>query len=170
MRTIAKIVVTGDTGVGKTTLIHRVIHNEFIEKIRRKIGVGYQNYEIKTENQSIHTQIWDFGGEGIYKEKRIFDKYFKGATVTIIMFDLTNYETFNSLQYWIESSKRNCKAKIILVGGKKDLVKKPIIDKKNVETIQKENNISHSYHEVSSKTGENIEKLIKDVVGMIVGE
>ena len=89
MRLLAKLVLAGDGGVGKTTLIHRYITNSFIDSTKLTIGAAFHTHEIQSGDHSVLVQIWDLGGQEQFKQMGIFDKYFKGATVTVVMFDLT---------------------------------------------------------------------------------
>ena len=167
MRLLAKIVLAGDGGVGKTTLIHRYITNSFIDSTRLTIGAAFHTHEIKTKDHSVLVQIWDLGGQEQFKQMGIFDKYFKGATVTVIMFDLSRLDTLNSIPEWADLALRSSNSKLILVGGKKDLAN----DLSLGETIFEDLNDKYkfiSYHETSSATGEGVEEVFQSIASIII--
>ncbi|MHA1558128.1 MAG: Rab family GTPase, partial [Candidatus Heimdallarchaeota archaeon] len=121
MRLLAKVVLAGDGGVGKTTLIHRYITNSFIDSTKITIGAAFHTHEIVTDEHSVSVQVWDLGGQEQFKQMGIFGQYFKGTSVSVIMFDLTRLSTIESIPEWADLALGASNTKIILVGGKKDL-------------------------------------------------
>ncbi|MHA1762762.1 MAG: Rab family GTPase, partial [Promethearchaeota archaeon] len=86
-----KIVIFGDSGTGKTSLMYRYMTNHFIEDIRLTIGVDFHVKIMKIGNKEIKLQIWDFGGE--VRFRFLFPSYILGASGGIFMYDITNYST-----------------------------------------------------------------------------
>ena len=167
LRLLAKIVLAGDGGVGKTTLIHRYITNSFIDSTKLTIGAGFHTHQIDTEEHTILIQIWDLGGQEQFKRMGIFDRYFKGATVTVIMFDLTRLNTLSSVPEWADLALGSSKSKLILVGGKKDLAGDISFDDSSFEELNEKYNFV-SYHETSSATGESVDNVFQAIAETIV--
>ncbi len=167
MKLLAKVVLAGDGGVGKTTLIHRYITNSFIDSTKITIGAAFHTHEIETEEHSVLVQIWDLGGQEQFKQMGIFGKYFKGASVSIIMFDLTRLSTIESIPEWADLALGASNTKIILVGGKKDLAGGITFDKETFpELFEKYDFVS--YHETSSATGEGVLEVFQSIAKTIV--
>jgi Ras-related protein Rab-22 len=124
MTLLAKVVLAGDGGVGKTTLIHRYITKSFIDSTKLTIGAAFHTHTIERNGKKVLVQIWDLGGQEQFKAMGIFEKYFKGASVTVIMFDLTRMGTLQSIPEWADLALGASNTKLILVGGKKDLANK----------------------------------------------
>ena len=167
VKLLAKVVLAGDGGVGKTTLIHRYITNSFIDSTKLTIGAAFHTHEIEMGEHLVLTQIWDLGGQEQFKQMGLFDRYFKGATVTVIMFDLTRLNTLNSVPEWAELAVNSSNTKLILVGGKKDLANgitftldsfKDLTDKYKFEC----------YHETSSATGEGVADVFNSIANIII--
>ena len=149
-----KIVIAGDGGTGKTTLINRYMTNKFNVDTKMTIGAGFFTKTLEINDSILKLQIWDFGGEKRFRF--ILPTYCKGAHGVIMAFDLTRLPTFVNLDEWINIVKKNAEdPKIILIGTKLDLGEK--IDEETISEFLKRNNEIASFYKTSSKTGENVE-------------
>jgi small GTP-binding protein len=156
-----KIVVVGDGGVGKSTMIQRLITGHFVP-MKITIGTDLASYDMTFEEKiSVKLQIWDFAGE---KRFRFFlPNYARGAQGCLLCYDITRYNSFQNLQEWYDIVKENTNTETIfmLVGGKTDLASnRRTVKRVNAEEFQKELNIPQ-FIETSSKTGENNKNVFK---------
>ncbi len=149
-----KIVVVGDGGVGKSTMIQRLITGHFVP-MKITIGTDLASYDMNIENISVKLQIWDFAGE---RRFRFFlPNYARGAQGCILCYDLSRYTSFQNLQEWynIVKESTNTETVFLLVGGKADLSEyRRTVERSEAEEFQKELDIPF-FIETSSKTGEN---------------
>ncbi len=162
---VFKIVVLGEGGVGKTTMIRRLCYQKYMPQ-KLTIGADLASYDLEIDDNPYKLQLWDFAGE---KRFRFFlPSYCKGAVGALLVFDLARYSTFKKLNEWYEIVTQNSKhLTIILVGSKCDLVKaKGAIDFEEVLEFQKSHNIE-GYIETSSKTGENNKDVFEQLVRKI---
>ena len=117
-----KLVLLGDSGVGKTNLISRYISNSFDENTRATIGVEFfcKNFRIN-KKRTIKVEIWDTAGQERYKA--ITSVYYKGAKGAFIVYDITLRKTFENIDKWIGEIKERTTddVKLIIIGNKTDL-------------------------------------------------
>jgi small GTP-binding protein len=149
-----KIVVVGDGGVGKSTMIQRLITGHFVP-MKITIGTDLASYDMQYEDISIKLQIWDFAGE---RRFRFFlPNYARGAQGCILCYDITRYTSFQNLKEWYDIVKENTQTDTVflLAGGKADLASyRRTVEVEDAEKLQEELSIPH-FLETSSKTGEN---------------
>lgn len=153
----AKVCIVGETAVGKTCIIHRTIDGNFIGTTQPTIS-GVHDYHYDKDGNKIDFKIWDTAGQDTYRSLVPF--YWQKAHVIIVVFDVTNKESYDALQEWhrfIPEPIKNT-ALLVLVGNKKDLS-----DSRVVDTVKAEDTASQldyaRYFEVSAKSGEGISDL-----------
>ncbi|MFW9951111.1 MAG: Rab family GTPase [Candidatus Thorarchaeota archaeon] len=161
-----KTIVVGDGGVGKSTMIQRLITGQFVP-MKITIGTDLASYQMQFENKKVKLQIWDFAGE---KRFRFFlPNYARGAMGCLLCYDINRYSSFQNLQEWYDIVMENSKDPIIvLVGCKLDLEReKRSVKLGDAEKFQSTHNIAY-FIETSSKTGENnfnvFEILTKEII------
>ena len=150
-----KIVILGDTSVGKNCFFNRYVDNTFEEKTLGTIGIEYRLKNVQLENGStIKLQIWDTAGQERFNS--ISKSYYRGAHAIILIFSVDNKKSFENVKTWVNQIKEETNEKItlILVGNKIDLVDKREIMENEGEELANEFDIN--YYECSAKTGENI--------------
>lgn len=157
---IFKIILIGDSGTGKTSLINRYIYNNFHEKYLCTIGVDFMMKKVVLDdNTVIKLQIWDTAG--MEKYKQITSTYYRGAQGAIVVFDLSSQTSFNSVSKWVNDFKQisnpNYHQTIYIVGNKNDLVDKREVTQEDIDNYCEMNNFA--YLETSAKTGEGVEKM-----------
>ncbi len=138
---IVKVVIVGDSAVGKTNIISRYAKNEFTEKTKATIGCEFANKTISVVNTKIKLQIWDTAGQERFRAiTNSFYLYSKGV---MLVFDLNNPNTFKSLPSWLNDIEKNIgnDASILILGNKSDLAEegKRKIDKNEIEEFCKKN-------------------------------
>jgi small GTP-binding protein len=118
---IYKIVLIGDSGVGKSNILSRYLSDSFSFDSKATVGVEFGSKNIKIEEDIIKVQIWDTAGQERYKS--ITNAYYKGAKGALLVFDLTRKSSFDSIDKWVTDLKANGdeKISIILIGNKSDL-------------------------------------------------
>ena len=162
-----KIMVIGESKIGKTSIISRYCKNEFSGgAYLSTVGIDFQVKDLVLNNKLIRIQIWDTAGQERYRI--IAKNYFQSSDGFVIVYDISNLETFEKLDYWIEQIKANSQenTKMILFGNKIDLEEQRQISKLEGEEYAKKININ--FFEVSAKEGINIneafEYFIKEVL------
>jgi len=149
-----KTIVVGDGGIGKSTMIQRLITGQFVP-MKITIGTDLATYDLQIDtNTIIKLQIWDFAGE---KRFRFFlPNYSRGAYGCLLCYDVTRYTSFENLIEWYNIVNENAADPVfILVGGKLDLAEeKRAVPKAEGEAFKKEYNLDH-FFETSSKSGKN---------------
>ena len=162
---LIKILIVGDSTVGKTNFIKKYVENKFNENYFASTGIDLITTSIKIEGKSFKIQIWDTAGQEKYRAmtKNLFLK----TQGIVIIFDISNETSFINLKSWMNDIKEECSADIpmILVGNKSDLVDKRVIDKERAMEYAKNENLE--YIETSSKTGENINKALSLIIEKI---
>lgn len=155
-----KIVVVGDGGVGKSTMIQRLATGQFIPQ-KITIGTDLLIHRIKINRKiNANLQIWDFAGE---KRFRIFlPNYSRGATGCLLCYDITRRSSFDNLEEWYQIVNTNANNPVfILVGEKADLAdNRRSIDVDQAEKFKEKYNINY-FIETSSKSGENNKKIFE---------
>ena len=118
---IFKTVLVGDSGVGKSNLLSVYIDKNFHNETKATVGVEFGAKKLNIEGKSIKAQIWDTAGQERYRS--ITSAYYKGAKGALIVFDLTNRESFVSVIRWFTEIKNECKSDLVtvLIGNKLDL-------------------------------------------------
>ncbi|MFX0101442.1 MAG: Rab family GTPase [Candidatus Hodarchaeota archaeon] len=167
---IWKIAVGGQGGVGKTTLLHRYIHNEFIEDTKLTIGVQMHTQSLIRQDRRINLVIWDLGGQERFRF--IQGNYMKGSAGAFVMFDMSRYSTFSQIKEWVDMLRKQCSSSIpiVLVGTKMDLVTDPdelaSVHQSALELVD-ELGLS-CYSPTSSKTNTNIYETIHYLIDLLI--
>ena len=159
---IFKIVLIGDSGVGKTNILSRYISNEFSLNTQATVGVEFGSKIIKKGEKLIKLQIWDTAGQERYKS--ITSAYYKGAKGAFVVYDITKMKTFKNLDKWITELKANGNEDIyiILIGNKLDLEKNREVMTNDVK--RKAEELKVGYFETSALDGSNIEHAFDVIV------
>lgn len=158
-----KIIIIGNTNVGKSCILTKFIDNEFISHNTTTIGVDYKTYYTTYLDKDIKLLIWDTAGQERFKS--ITKTFYKGVQVVIICFDLTNYDSFEDIDIWMEEIKKEKLNSpiIILVGTKSDLTSSRVITKE--EALKKITQLKlDAYFETSAKTNQGIEDIFNSIV------
>ena len=153
-----KLLIVGDSTVGKTNFIYKFTDDKFKENYFASTGIDLKTTSIKIDGKNIKLHLWDTAGQEKYKSmtKSLFLK----AQGIIALFDVTNESSFINLKNWLALIEEECNPDmpIIIVGNKIDLVNKRVIEKEKAMDYANQKKIE--YLETSSKTGENIIKAI----------
>ena len=154
---ILKLVLIGDSGVGKTNILSRYNNNEFSLATQPTVGVEFGNKIIKKENKSIKLQLWDTAGQERYKA--ITNAFYKGSKGAFVVYDITRKSSFLNIDNWIGELKTNGSDDIliILVGNKTDLEDKREVSREEGEQFAKDND--YLFAEVSAKDGKGFQDL-----------
>ena len=162
---ILKLVLIGDSFVGKTNIMSKYLKNEFHEDSKATVGVEFGSKKFEIEGVSIKAQIWDTAGQERYKS--ITNAYYKGSKGAFIVYDITRKETFDSVDKWISDLKQSGDKKItiLLIGNKNDLDNQRQISKEQGE--EKAKSFGVAFLETSAFNGYNLDKafdlMIKEV-------
>jgi small GTP-binding protein len=118
-----KLIIVGDSGVGKTNLISRFASDKFQSNSKATIGVEFIYKTLKINKEIFKVEIWDTAGQERYKS--ITSAYYKGAKGAIIVYDITSETSFNNIENWINEvkSKASNNIQIMIIGNKTDLYK-----------------------------------------------
>ena len=153
-----KLLVVGDSSVGKTNFVMRLINNEFSKNYMTTSGIDLKTTDIEIKNKKIHIQLWDTAGQEKYKA--ITKNLFLKVMGALIIYDITNEASYNNLKSWVKLIKEECgkHMQLIILGNKSDLNDERKISKDEAINYAKEQKID--YIETSSKTGENVKKAV----------
>ena len=161
-----KILLLGDSNVGKTSLILKYVDGFFPELFISTIGVDYKEKKVKLKGININLQIWDTCGQERYRS--LSSTFIKNADGIIFVYDVTNEESFQHIKEWIiQSDNVNNHFKKTIVGNKIDLPE----DKRKVrkETLIKYNNEKKiDGYETSAKNGANVNKIFEALANSII--
>jgi Ras-related protein Rab-1A len=160
-----KILLLGDSSVGKTCFLKRYIDDTFQDVYLSTIGFDYK-YKCITlkEGKNIKLQIWDTAGQERFRT--IAKSYYKGAHGIILMYDVTDQKSFDSIKKWLEQIKEEApnKVSVLLVANKIDIEKR-IITKEDGENIAKSYNLD--IYESSAKDNINVSEAFEDLAEKI---
>ena len=116
-----KIVFLGNQNVGKTSIIHRFIYETFEDNYQATIGIDFMSQKMFVEDKVIILNLWDTAGQERFKS--LIPSYIKDSAVAIVCYDVTNAESFQSVEKWIEDARaiREDDVLLILIGNKADM-------------------------------------------------
>ena len=145
-----KVIFIGDANTGKTSIINRIIDNPFNETYEVSIGIDFMSKNIRFRGQNIKIQIWDSAGQEKYKG--LIPSYVRNSSIVFIVYDISNRNSFENVQNWINFVKNIEKTTMILLGNKIDL-ERDVETKEGQEIAERE---GIKFFECSAKTNENI--------------
>ena len=150
-----KILIIGDYGVGKSSLISRFVNNHFNCDHLSTLGVDFAMHSVNIDGQSIRLRMWDLGGQQRYRN--ITYSYYRGIDGVLIVYDITNLQSFNNVEYWLSEINRLAQKQVpcLLVGTKTDLDKHRAITLNQVQKMGEKHRVR--VIETSSKNDKNIE-------------
>ena len=160
-----KILLLGDSFVGKTSLILKYIDGYFSENHISTIGIDFKEKKINYKNMEIILQIWDTSGQERFRS--LAKSFYNKADGILFVFDVSNKESFENLKYWLNDTNIEKDAKKIIVGNKIDLQEQRVISKEKMEKLGEANNNIKSF-ETSARTGENVTQIFEELAELIL--
>ena len=154
-----KLVLLGDTAVGKSCLVVRFVRDEFFEFQEPTIGAAFLTSTVDLDDTKVKFEIWDTAGQERYRS--LAPMYYRGAPAAIVVYDITVKETFVGAKTWVKELQRRGAPDCIiaLAGNKSDLESQRKVDKAEAEEYAADNAILHMG--TSAKTAANVQDLFK---------
>jgi Ras-related protein Rab-1A len=159
---VLKIVMVGDSGVGKSSLLVRYSDDIFDQNYIATIGVDFRIKTVERNGKIVKLQIWDTAGQDRFKT--ITQSYYRGAHACMLCFDLTDKLSFENLNTWISEVKNLAPpdTSFVLIGTKADLPAKRVISHQQAADFA--NHFGMKYCETSSKTATNITDCFEEAI------
>ncbi|KAL6063560.1 Ras-related protein Rab-11A, variant 3 [Balamuthia mandrillaris] len=163
---LVKVVIIGDSGVGKSNIMSRFTNGQFYEDSKTTIGVAFatKSFSINPdspdltpqEGTDVKLQVWDTAGQERYRA--LCSAYYRGALGALVVYDITNRQSLEHIPKWLEELDRYCTQDVvvILVGNKCDLVSQRCVSVEEGKRLAEKENMF--FIETSAKSGSNIEK------------
>jgi len=160
-----KLLLIGDSGVGKSCLLLRFADHTYTESYISTIGVDFKIRTIDLDGKTIKLQIWDTAGQERFRT--ITSSYYRGAHGIIVVYDVTDSDSFNNVKQWLNEIDRYACENVnkLLVGNKCDLVNKKAVDYETAKAFADKLDIP--FLETSAKAATNVEKAFLTMAGEI---
>lgn len=168
---VFKIIIVGESGVGKSCLLRRYADQTFTDNYINTIGVDFKVRTIESHGRLVKLNIWDSAGQERFRT--IVNTYYRGAHGVCVVYDITSEESFEKLDHWLKDVCELAEpdARKLIIGTKLDLSHKREVDKETVEMYSQ--SLGIPFIEASAKTGEFVDEafqfmtnmLVKDVMG-----
>jgi Ras-related protein Rab-1A len=161
-----KMLIIGDSGVGKSSLMNRFSDNVFSESYINTIGVDFKIRTIEVNGKMIKLQIWDTAGQERFRT--IVSAYYRGAHGIMIVFDITDRDSFTNVAMWHNEIQKYAvpNIKTILIGNKADVESKRQVDYS--EAKEYADSMNMTYFETSAKTALNVEKSFFELASLLI--
>eukprot|EP00249_Psilotum_nudum_P005922 c19326_g1_i1 orf=642-1295(-) len=160
-----KVVLIGDSGVGKSNLLSRFTRNEFSLESKSTIGVEFATRSITVDGKKIKAQIWDTAGQERYRA--ITSAYYRGAVGALLVYDITRHVTFENVERWLKELKDHTDSNIVvmLVGNKSDLRHLRAVSTEDGRAFSEREGLY--FMETSALESTNVENSFKEVLTQI---
>ncbi|XP_019156198.1 PREDICTED: GTP-binding protein YPTM2-like [Ipomoea nil] len=151
-----KLLLIGDSGVGKSCLLLRFADNSYLESYISTIGVDFKIRTVEQDGKTIKLQIWDTAGQERFRT--ITSSYYRGAHGIIVVYDVTDQESFNNVKQWLNEINRYASESVnkLLVGNKSDLTSQKVVATETAQAFADE--IGIPFMETSAKNSSNVEQ------------
>ena len=167
--TNVRVVLVGDSAVGKTSIARRLADDIFKEDESSTIGANYFTKNYKFDGQTVELQVWDTAGQEVYQS--LTPMYYRGSIAAVFVFDTTSLISFQNIgNKWLEQlhTAAGDETILFLVENKVDLSEASCVKRSDIENFAREN--CFTYYRVSAKTGESIQELFQDVATKSLAE
>jgi len=163
---LIKLLLIGDSGVGKSSILLRFSDDSFTPNFVTTIGIDFKIRSLEIDGKKVKVQIWDTAGQEVFRT--VTTAYYRGAHGIFIVYDTTTEKSFDSLSNWMKCIRENADKSVILMllGNKCDLVAKRAIDSEKAQTFADENNMQ--FLETSAKNNINIDEAFTKIVTQII--
>ena len=161
-----KVILIGDSRVGKTSLIEQYINKQFSEEHITTVTAGDKFYkEVKVGGKTIKLEIWDTAGQDRFRA--ITKNYYKGSHGIILIYDITNTQSFENVKTWVNQIREEASSNVIIyiAGNKVDMEDERKVDRDDGEKLAEE--LGFPFVETSAKNGININETFEDLVERI---
>ncbi|KAL4362931.1 hypothetical protein GQ457_04G030460 [Hibiscus cannabinus] len=166
---VYKVVVIGDSAVGKTQILSRFTKNEFCFDSKSTIGVEFQTRTVTIKNKLVKAQIWDTAGQERYRA--VTSAYYRGALGAMLVYDITKRQTFDHVARWVEELRAHADNSIVimLIGNKADLVDHRAVPTEDAVEFAEDQGLF--FAETSALSGDNVDKaffkLLEEIYGVM---
>lgn len=164
-----KIIILGESNVGKTCLLRKYKNDEFQDSIMSTIGIDTVSKRIVLDDKNIMLNIWDTAGQERFFS--ITKSYYRNADGILLIFDLVDDRTFSSVDRWYKNIKEESgNTPLFLVGNKKDLVDDEAFKAQESRFLAKSKSLNTRFYATSAKNGLNVSKIFEDMALMLMKE
>jgi Ras-related protein Rab-8A len=160
-----KLILVGDSGVGKTCILVRFSEDAFNSTFISTIGIDFKIRTVDIEGKKIKLQIWDTAGQERFRS--IMTCYYRGAMGIMLVYDVTAEKSFDNIRNWIRNIEENATADVekMILGNKCDLEESRVVSRERGQLLADEHQVK--FMETSAKSGQNVEiafmNLAKDI-------
>ena len=164
-----KIIVLGDPGVGKSSLLGRATKNIFNAEYQTTVGFEFLTFTEKIGEKNVKLQIWDTCGQETYKS--LISNFYRNASLAMLIYSIDSRESFNNIIKWLKEIKlqSNPDIKVVLIGNKADLENKRQVTIEEGNKFKEENNILF-FQEASAKSGINAKEIFHEAAKILYDE
>ena len=167
---ILKIVIIGESSVGKTSIISQFVDKIFQEEIQSTVGGSFNSKTILCEDldKKVKLEIWDTAGQERYRS--VTKMFYKDADIAVLVYDITNKDSYDELKnYWVEQVKDSTRkgTNLVIVANKSDLIEKEQVDEDESRNYAR--SINASFFVVSAKDSISVGELFKEIVKKYTG-
>ncbi|XP_013777954.1 ras-related protein Rab-35-like isoform X1 [Limulus polyphemus] len=160
-----KLLIIGDSGVGKSSLLLRFADNTFTGNYITTIGVDFKIRTIEVDGERVKLQIWDTAGQERFRT--ITSTYYRGTHGVIVVYDVTNGESFANVKRWLHEIDQNCDVvNRILVGNKNDDPDNKVVLKEDAQRFT--DHMGIMLFETSAKDNINVEEMFNAITKMVL--
>uniref|UniRef100_UPI00398D6A5B Rab5 n=1 Tax=Leishmania donovani TaxID=5661 RepID=UPI00398D6A5B len=161
-----KLVLLGESGVGKSSVVQRLMKDAFSEKLNSTVGASFFRYTSNVDDDTaVHFDIWDTAG--LERFKSLASMYYRGAAAALVVFDIVSADTFEKARYWIRELQANSPETVVmLVGNKKDLESERQVSLADAQ--QSAGEMGAMYHETSARSGDGVRDAFHAVAAKLI--
>ena len=161
-----KVIVIGDSGVGKSCLTTQAVRNNFEEFYTATVGFEFLTFNMRINNNVLKLQIWDTCGQEVYKS--LISNFYRNSSLALILYAINNSDSFKHAETWLNDlkSQANPNVRVFLVGNKSDLEDERVIPREEGERFKEEKKLD-MFIETSAKTGENAQGVLLEAAKLL---
>jgi small GTP-binding protein len=165
---LIKVLLTGDSSVGKTSLICQFVDNDVRQTHIATIGIDFKMKLFEVNDQRVKLQIWDTAGQERFETLSV--QYYRRAQAILLVYDVTNENSFKNVTKWIRNIKENAldNVKVVLVGNKVDLEQQRVISTEKGQKLAERH--SCKFFETSAFTGVGVKEAFTSLAELVLSE